>query len=180
MESGSWGGVQTLSLELPFPLRAPGTETRGAPCAREGSARLPTWRLGNTGVTWPCRWKDAAAADPDSPSGGRSASQIGMGAAGALWGGPLSLRSAPGVRRVRSLPEARGWRAGLAPHCGSGCGAGWARRGRVSGASAHSHPRPRFFPPPIARCHLFAACHVFRIPCQAGWLVFGGRSGDFI
>lgn len=144
MESGSWGGVQTLSLELPFPLRAPGTETRGAPCAREGSARLPTWRLGNTGVTWPCRWKDAAAADPDSPSGGCSASQIGMGAAGALWGGPLSLRSAPGVRRVRSLPEARGWRRRARPSLRQWV---WSRVGEKGEGKRCLRPLPP--PPPL-------------------------------
>lgn len=53
VESRSWGGVQPLSLSLPFPLRAPGTETPAAPCPREGSARIPTWSLGKAGVTWP-------------------------------------------------------------------------------------------------------------------------------
>lgn len=109
------------------------------------------------------------------PARRRSDPQTRPEAAGARRGGPLSLRSVPGVWRVRSLPEARCWRAGLAPHCGSGCGPGWARRGRVGYASSHSHPRS--FPPPNARCHLFAACHVFTVPCQAGWPGFRGQGG---
>lgn len=51
---GSWGGVRALSLQLPFPLRAPGAETRAAPRPGEGGARLPVCRLRTAGVTWPC------------------------------------------------------------------------------------------------------------------------------
>lgn len=39
---------------------------------------------------------------------------------------------------------------------------------------------PLFFSPPNARCHLFTACHVFTVPCQAGWLGFGGQDGTVI
>ena len=103
------------------------------------------WRLNKAGVTW--TWNMEGLRSCRSRLEGahsRSPAQTRSGAAGAFRGGPLSLRSAPGVRRVRSLPEARGWRAGLAPHCGSGCGPGWARRGRVGCASSHFHPA--FFP----------------------------------
>lgn len=39
------------------------------------------------------------------------------------------------------------WRAGLAPHCGSGCGPGWERRGRVGCVSSRCYPSPGFFSP---------------------------------
>lgn len=77
---------------------------------------------------------------------------------------PFSARRrAPG----RALPAGGAVPArGLAPHCGSGCGPGWARRGRVDHASSHYHPL--FFSPPNARCHLFPACPLSTVPCQAG------------
>lgn len=66
------------------------------------------------------------------------------------------------------------WRAGLAPHCGSGCGPGWERRGRVGCVSSRGYPSPGFFPPLNARCHLFAASHVSIVACQVPWPGFRG------
>lgn len=37
---------------------------------------------------------------------------------------------------------------------------------------------PLLFSPANGRCHLFAVCHVFTVPCQAGWLGLGGQGGD--
>lgn len=135
--------------------------------ARKGRGHL-AWRGGRTRQRLtPARGRSQPQPGTDGRGGCRCISgRAPFSALGAVC-------SAPGVRRERSLPEARGWRAGLAPHCGSGCGPWWARRGRVGCASSHSHPR--FFSSPNARCHLFAVCHLFTVPCQAGWLGFGGQ-----
>lgn len=164
---GRGPGAVTL---VALPLRAPGAETRAAPCPGEGGARMPVWRLRMAGVTWPCAVEGLGRSRSGSPG---SQPPAGAGLQVHLGAAPVSARRRrPGVR---ALPEARCRRAGLAPHCGSGCGPGWARRGRVDDASSHYHPLS--FSPPNARCHLFTACHVFTVPCQAGWLGFGGQDG---
>lgn len=114
------------------------------------------------------------AGRPRLPARGRA--QTHARAAGAFRGAFLSLRSAAGSRRVRSLPEARAGAQGSPLTAAVGVGVG----GRGGGEWAVSPPAAT--PPPVfffsARCHLFAAGHVSVVACQALWLGFGGPGWD--
>lgn len=160
MQSRRWGGVQALSLSLPFPLRAPGTEMRAAPCPREGSAGIPVWarrgkRLESPGLAV---WKDSVAADPCSQP------QPGTGTRG-------GCRCISGRAPFSALCA---WRPACALPAG---GAGLARRARPSlrqwvwigvgkeGESrlASSHSHPCFFSPSKREVPSF--CGVSRLYC---------------
>lgn len=134
------------------------------------------WRLNKAGSPGLGIWKDFAAADPGSrvrtaaaphrPAQGR---QVHFGA------GPFlcALRRASGVCAPCRRRGAGAQGSPLTAAVGVDPG------GRGGGGQAVPPPTSTLlFSPPIARCHLFAVCHVFKAPCQAGWLSSGGQGGD--
>lgn len=72
---------------------------RGSQCGSSKRQGSITWPRGVSGL--------ASLGSPLEGSHRHSPAQTYARAAGAFQGGFLSLRSAPGSRRVRSLPEAR-------------------------------------------------------------------------
>lgn len=137
------------------------------------------WRCGTAGVTWPCDVEGLGSRGSQLEGAhSRSPAQTRAGAAGAFRGGPLSLRSAlcaggpacalpaGGARLARrARPSLRQWV--------------WTRVGEEGVGRPSLLPLPPLlFSPPNARCHLFAACHVFIVPCQAERLGFGGQGED--
>lgn len=105
------------------------------------------WELEESGVTWPPGV--SGMTDSGSPLEGaqrRSQAQTHARAAGAFRGAFLSLRSAPGSRHVRSLPEARAGAQGSPLTAAVGVDLG----GRGGGSRMCLLPLPpllRFFSP---------------------------------
>lgn len=99
------------------------------------------------GVTWPRGVSELASRGSplEGSSHSHSQAQTCARAAGAFQGGFLSLRSAPGSRHVRSLPEARAGAQGSPLTAAVGVDLGGRGGGRVGCVSSRCYPSPGFF-----------------------------------
>ena len=127
---------------------------------------MPVWRFGKAGITWPETWKvSAAGAHSRRPAQGLQV-HFGRAPFSSLCAGRPAgaLPAGDAVLARRARPSLRQWV--------------WTRVGEEGEGRLCLLPLPPpLFSPPSARCHLFAVCHVFTVPCQAVRLRFGAQGG---